>query len=130
MQRGTLYKAAFYLWLVLIFIFSVIPKDAEIEELQIFDLTGTGFVKHLIAYFIAALLLILAYKNEHLKFIVLSLLLVFLGSILIEFIQYLLPYRAFSVSDMLANFLGIVLFFVPFWTYSVTVKSRVRPQAP
>lgn len=129
MVKRTFLKAAFYIWLVLIFVFSVIPNDAEAGSLLLFDLSGTGFLKHVFAYFISSVLLIFAYKNETLKFFFKSLILLFVGSILIECIQYLLPYRSFSLSDMAANLLGIILFFGPFWIYSVMTKGSVKPIA-
>lgn len=125
-MRDTLVKIAFYAWLLLIFIFSVIPNDADSSGLFLFDMSGTGFWKHVIAYFIASAMLIMSYKNESVKFFLNGLFMIFLGSILIEIIQYLLPYRSFSLGDMVANLLGITLFYGPFWIYSVSEAPQIH----
>lgn len=123
-MKDAFLKLIFYAWLLLIFVFSVIPNDADSSGLFLFDMSGTGFWKHVFAYFVASVLLNMAYKNESVKFFLQGLFMIFIVSILIEVIQYLLPYRSFSLGDMVANLLGIILFFCPFWVYSVMAKRN------
>lgn len=102
-------KITFFLWLLIITIFSVLPnKDSEIKSLvKSYQLTPSGFFQHVAAYFIAALLGCLAYRKDGLLF------LFFVGFVLsifsntLEIIQIFLPYRAFNINDIIANLSGI-----------------------
>ena len=101
-MKKRLYQAAFWTALAAIMFLAVTPQGARLAR-------GTSDkVNHAIAFFILAFLGDHAFEKP---FIVMALSLVGFG-MMIELVQFTLPYRSFSLYDMLANIFGIVLFAV------------------
>jgi VanZ family protein len=100
MQKDLGKRIILLLSLVSVFIISIIPIETPIAQNS--DKTG-----HFIAYFILCLVVYLNGVNLGRAFI-----LVVIYGIVIEAIQYFLPYRSFSFPDMVANSLGAGLFVI------------------
>jgi VanZ family protein len=83
-----------------------VPDDAN-SGMDIPKLTPSGFFMHVAAYFLCSLLGLLAFHNVTLKI----LFLVFAHGLLIEGIQYFIPYRSFNPLDIMANMSGILAAF-------------------
>ncbi len=105
MRSKNYYKAIFYSLLLIIFILAVIPDINELPEITKFS----DKFNHFIAFFTLALLIDLSYSYKSLSWKI-SLLIFY--ELLIEFIQYFLPHREFSLFDLLADFAGLLLFFL------------------
>ena len=73
-------------------------------------------LNHFIAFFVLYILMTLAYRNMTIFFAILLLL---LFAIQIEVVQYFIPHREFSLLDIVADFIGIVLglFFLKFSSF-------------
>ena len=99
------------LWLSLITFTSLVDYSSvkvSGEPLNI----GSGFYQHVIGYFIAAFLFYLVMpENQHIKMIVIILFLFGCG-IIFEIIQGYLPKRTYNPMDIVANGLGLVVFYV------------------
>jgi hypothetical protein len=96
-------RLAFFLWLMLITILSVIPSSDK------FEMVSDKLI-HFVAYFITTSLLYFAFKPERVSFLFLYGFLVFLYSTVIEIVQFFLPYRNFSIGDIIVNISGIMSF--------------------
>ena len=76
-------------------------KQPEINENFIISLN------HFYAFIFFSILGILAYCNSSkINFLIKYL---FLASFILEFLHFVLPYRAFQIEDLLGNFLGTLL---------------------
>ena len=76
-------------------------KQPEINESFIISLN------HFYAFIFLSTLGILAYRNSGKINILIKYL--FLASFILEFLHFVLPYRAFQIEDLLGNFLGTSL---------------------
>ena len=94
-------RITFFLWLITITILSVMPSPDMADGVS-------DKLSHFIAYFVTTAWLCLAFKRARFSYIFLYSLFVFFYSTGIEVIQYFLPYRDFSVGDILANISGII----------------------
>jgi VanZ family protein len=98
------------LWLSLITFTSVVDYSSvkvSGEPLNI----GSGFYQHVIGYFMAAFLFYLVMpENQHVKMIFILLILFGCG-IIFEIIQGYLPKRTYNPMDIVANGLGLVVFY-------------------
>jgi len=104
----------FYICLISIFYLATTPL--EIEPLKnIWDK-----VNHFVAFFTLYIMLSLAHPN--LKLLQKVLILLFYG-VFIEFIQFFLPYREFSLLDIVADGLGIVIGIVLLRLY-ISLRER------
>ena len=111
-------KIFFIIWMFSITVFSVLPdSNSGVIQLTSYKLTSSGFFIHLISFFIATFLCSKAFKQSSNNFVYLSVILIFLYSILLEVVQVLLPYRTFNYYDILANFVGINLGIIIFVFY-------------
>jgi len=113
----TVYRIVFFLWVGTIGVLSVIPSPERVVSVS-------DKFAHFVAYFITASLCYCAFKREKLSFLVFLGIAVFLYGIAIEVVQYFLPYRDFSVGDIIANASGIGSFFVIWGVYSRTIKQK------
>ena len=102
----------FTIWVVAITALSVMPYSRN--GAASFKLTESGLVVHFVAYFIGSVLLYLAYGKDTLFSILISSFTIFLYSVVLEVVQFYLPYRAFNPIDIAANGGGVV-FFVICW---------------
>lgn len=103
-SKSNYLKVFFYSFLVLVSILAVIPDTDELPEIA----KISDKLNHFVALFISALLLDLAYSDKGLlrKFSFLA-----LYGLLIEIIQYFLPYREFSLGDLAADISGLLIYF-------------------
>lgn len=106
MRRGLLLIS----WLLIVLILSIIPvPETDIEP------KGLDKIVHFAIYGITALLLWKFLYNRIGNRGIIGLISVVIASLyglIIEIIQSFLPYRSFSVSDIISNFLGAVAFVV------------------
>jgi len=98
-------------WFSLIIYMSLRPGANELLKKQFFEIR-MDYMLHLIAYFVLVFLYILwrGDRNFEIKSIELAVLTAaaICLSILIEYIQMLIPGRAFNVVDMVYNSLGVI----------------------
>lgn len=110
MRRGLL----LLLWLLIVLILSIIPvpeTDVGPKDLD--------KVVHFVIYGITAMIFWRFFYNKtqsHRKIGLISIVAASIYGLLIEIIQSFLPYRSFSVSDIISNFLGAI--------FSVTVLTK------
>lgn len=98
-----LFQAAFWFCIVVILFLATTEGSGDMPSL------GWDKLNHLFAFFVLFLLIDLAYDwNTGLKMGVLC-----LFAIGIECIQHFLPTRKFSLLDVVADFVGMALYFIP-----------------
>jgi len=112
--------------MLLLTVFSVLPdfKSGDIR-LTSYKLTSSGFFIHLFSFFIAAFLCSKAFKQGSINFVLLSGILIFLYSILLEAVQVFLPYRTFNYYDILANFVGVALGTIIFGIFTKSTAKQL-----
>jgi len=115
-------KILFFSWLSAITFISLVDYSA-ISGLGLLKAFGTGFWLHLVGYFIAGLLFILAFREKGPTYLLIALTALFLLGILFEIAQLRIPKRSFNPVDIAANGLGLVFFNV---CYNLT---RIRSKA-
>jgi VanZ like protein len=108
MNHKTLIRIAFITWMTAITVSSVLPHGDD--GILSYKLTGSGMVVHFVGYFVATGLLYWAYRRDSISFILFSGLLIFIFSVVMEFVQFWLPFRTFNPVDIAANGLGVALF--------------------
>jgi len=101
---GNYFRALFYGVSLVVFILAIIPDTNELPEITRLN----DKLNHLAAFFILAILIDLAYSSK--SFLWKFNFLVWYG-LLIEFIQYLLPHREFSLLDLTADISGLLFYF-------------------
>ena len=101
-------RIAFIIWMIAITVLSVLPHGDD--GILSYKLTGSGMVVHFVAYFVAAGLLYWAYRRDSIPFILFCGLIIFVFSVILEFVQLWVPDRVFNPVDIAANGLGVGLF--------------------
>ena len=86
----------------IVFYYSVVPVQPIDVGISSFDK-----MQHVVVYFLLTVLIYLSSKKAILSFFLAG-----VYGILIELIQNLLPYRFFSLFDVLANFVGAGFVFI------------------
>ena len=124
----------FIVWIVAITALSVMPysKNGTVS----LKLTGSGMILHFIAYFAASALIywvfikgpqiaqITVIRKDTLFSILIPSFTIFMFSVVLEIVQFYLPYRTFNVYDVVANGLGIGAFCL---IYLVKTNYRMKP---
>ena len=105
-------RVLFVLWVVAVTVLSVLSYSGSNDLLMSVKFTSSGFVMHGIAYFLGMLLCFLAFGAKNISFVVWTGLLVFLYGVILEVVQFYLPYRTFNVYDVVANGAGMVIFVI------------------
>lgn len=108
MNHKALIRIAFIIWMIAITVLSVLPHGDD--GILSYKLTGSGMVVHFVGYFIATGLLYWAYRRDSIPFILFYCLIIFVFSVVMEFVQLWLPFRTFNPVDIAANGLGVGLF--------------------
>lgn len=103
-------RLMFAIWAIAVAALSVISYPGSKDLLVFVKLTSSGFVVHGIAYFVGILLCYLAFEKKNISFVLWTGLLIFLFSVVLEVVQFYLPYRTFNVYDVVANWVGVLLF--------------------
>jgi len=80
-------------------------------------------VVHFVGYFVAAALFYWAYRKDTFFSILFSCFSIFMFSVVLEVVQFYLPYRTFNIYDIAANASGIV-FFVICWVVFKGMKKK------
>jgi len=113
------------IWALVVAALSVFPLPNTTDVLVSIKLTSSGFVMHCVAYSVGMLLCYWAFDRGDIPFILWSMLLIFLYSVILEIAQLYLPYRIFNPKDIVANALGIFFFFAIWQIYSAC-SSHLR----
>ena len=101
----------FIIWLMAIAVSSVIPH-ANDDGILSLKLTGSGMVLHFVGYFVASSLFYWANRKDTLFSILFSCFSIFIFSVVLEIVQFYLPYRTFNPIDIVANGFGICFFII------------------
>ena len=125
MNIRVLVKSVFAIWAMAIAALSVISHPGSKDLLMSVKLTSSGFVVHGIAYFVGMLLCCQAFDKKNIPFVVWAGLMIFLYSIVLEVVQFYLPYRTFNIYDVVANASGIILFVV-IWSLYRQISMRKK----
>jgi len=123
MNRNVLTRITFIVWIATVAALSVMPHTEDL--LMFVTLTRSGFVMHCFAYFVGMLLCYLAFDRKNISFVLWTGVLVLLASVVLEGVQFYLPYRTFNVYDVVANGVGILLFVFIHITHSKMKKHRL-----
>jgi glycopeptide antibiotics resistance protein len=120
MRVKLLLKAAFILWGISIIVAHLVASNNVLVSVT---LTKSGFVLHCAGFFVGMVLCWLAVDKKSISFILWAGLLILISSVILESVQFYLPYRTFNVYDIVANGVGIVLFIFVYVVYA-GVKKR------
>lgn len=118
-------RIIYILLMILIGIMSIIPDTALDKVSDTYKLFSGGYLFHILGYGVFcffALLYNITYQRHSLFFI---LLFISIYSIILEVIQYFLPYRTFNLYDILASLIGVAVGVVFFFLYR-RLKYRVK----
>ena len=109
----------FVLWALAVAVLSVLSYSGSNDLLMSVKVTSSGFVVHGVAYFVGIFLCYFAFDKKNISFVVWAGLLIFLFSVVLEVVQFYLPYRTFNWHDVVGNACG-VLFFVVVWMFFIS----------
>ncbi len=118
-------RIIYILLIILIGIMSIIPNEALDKLSDTYKLFSGGYLFHILGYGVFcffALLYNITYQR-HSLFIIL--LFISIYSIILEVIQYFLPYRSFNLYDILASLIGVTVGVVFFFLYR-RLKFKVK----
>ena len=118
-------RIIYILLMILIGIMSIIPDTALDKVSDTYKLFSGGYLFHILAYGVFcffALMYNITYQR-HSLFIML--LFISIYSIILEVIQYFLPYRTFNLYDILASLIGVAVGVVFFFLYR-SLKFKVK----
>ena len=104
-------KILFFFWLFAITFISLVDYSSA-SWIGLSKGFGSGFWVHLIGYFIAGLLFILAFGKKGQTYLLVALIALFLLGVLFEIAQLRIPKRTFNPKDITANGLGLIVFYV------------------
>ena len=119
-------RILFVLWIVAVAGLSVISYPGSKDLLISVKLTSSGFVMHSIAYFVGILLCYFSFNKKNISFVLLSGLLIFLFSVVLEVVQFYLPYRTFNVYDVVGNGVGVLVFVVVWMLFISHRLTRIN----
>jgi len=94
----------FIIWVLGVAVMATIPRSDD-NLIVRSDLSNSGMEKHIVGYFVGALLFYYAYRKrgsgfrKDIYFMFLSGLLIFGYSVVLEIVQLYLPYRTFNLYD-------------------------------
>jgi VanZ family protein len=124
MKAKVFARFLFFPWIAAITILSVVPHSND-GMMVSSNFTTSGVEKHIMGYFIAALLFHYAFRRDYFFSILISGCYIFFYSLLLEIIQFYLPYRSYNTTDLLANAVGIILF-IFIWIGCTKIFTAVR----
>jgi VanZ family protein len=96
-------KGVFLIWIILVAVMSLTPTPDPTKDMS-------DRIVHFIVYFITTSLFYFAFIREGAGFIVVTAVFVFVYSTGLEVAQAFLPYRNFSIGDIISNVVGIAAF--------------------
>ena len=97
-------RATFFISIILIFYLSLIPAS-ELEFFNALSFIGDKISHGIIFFYIALLGMFCNFKIKNHILIAI----IFSFGLTIEIVHYFHPFRYFELADLLANFLGIIL---------------------
>jgi len=100
------------LWVMSVTTLSVLSYSGSNDLLISVKVTSSGFVVHSVAYFLGMSLCCFSFTKNNISFVVWTGFLIFLYSMVLEVVQFYLPYRTFNWWDIAANGVGILSFVV------------------
>lgn len=108
------FKIVFFISLIIVLYFALIPESSEL----LFDFKYFDKIKHILVFFLLSFLLNRASSDTSKR--IRNSIALFIFGIFIEFLQFYMPDRQVSFSDLLANLIGILFFqitysFLKFW---------------
>ena len=110
-MKSNIYRTIYIIWLLFITAISLIPIAPVAKELP----KNSDKIAHFLIYFITAMLFYYGFKDIIYKPLFSSVIISLTIGIIIEFLQLLVPYRSFSLSDVVADFAGAITFYLIFW---------------
>jgi VanZ family protein len=114
-QRG--HKIIFSLWIFFITLLSIIPSPDGMQRIS------DSYV-HFAVYFVTTFLCFLSFRDKKISALILAGCISFIYGVFIECVQFTLPYRNFSTTDIAANTYGILAFIVMAITYLHFLRPR------
>ena len=111
----------FIIWIVAITVLTVMPY-ANNGKVSL-KLTESGMVLHFVGYFVASSLFYWAYRKDTLFSILFSCFSIFMFGVVLEIVQFYLPYRTFNPIDIYANASGI-FFFIICWAIFKGIRKE------
>ncbi len=141
-------RILFFIWFGLIVFFSVVPHGSGDQSfLSKMALTRSGFFQHVLGYFVLSALAYRAFgktedrgqrsedgkrqrsegrsQKSEVTFIWMSGLVIFVCSLILEGVQYVIPTRTFNVYDVVGNGVGI-LSFVFIWVLFLSHLDEIE----
>ena len=115
----------FIFWALAVAALSVISHPGSKDLLVSVKVTSSGFVVHGIAYFVGVLLCCFSFNKKNISFVLWTGLLIFFFGVVLEVVQFYLPYRTFNVYDVVGNGVGI-LSFVFIWMIAFGKDDSLR----
>ena len=97
-------RGTFFLSIILIFYLSLMPAS-ELEFFNALSFIGDKILHGVIFFYLAILGMFCNFKIKNQILMVI----IFSFGLTIEIVHYFHPYRYFELADLLANFLGIIL---------------------
>lgn len=119
LQKNPYFKKLFFATVLMVFIFAIIPTN-EISLHPYYD----DKIKHLIAFFTLSFLLNRSSSSVEKRLRNMGALLLF--GIFIEFVQYFVPDRQSSINDVIADFMGILLFQLSYFSLKFIQEFRIK----
>jgi VanZ family protein len=114
MDKKIVFTVACVFYIIILFLGATVVKTADISKATNFDK-----VLHFLGFFVLTILLLITFSRYKLKNKYLKSFIIALGiGILIEIIQLNIPGREFSLLDILADALGIIIGSVLTWSFS------------
>ena len=102
-KKNKFLKTLFFLWFFIVFVLSIMPVNNKVS----FNIIGLDKIVHFLLYFVCSFICFFSYGIEKQEKRHLFVLILCIGyGILLEIIQYFIPYRSFSFLDIIANSLG------------------------
>ncbi|MCJ7716277.1 MAG: VanZ family protein [Anaerolineales bacterium] len=99
-------KIIFFIWLFAITFISLVDYSS-MSLVNLSNGFGSGFWLHIIGYFIAGALYLLAFGNKRQRVVLVTFFVLFLLGVLFEIVQIYVPHRTFNPKDIAANGLGL-----------------------
>lgn len=109
-------KVVFFVYIGIVLFMSCYNFGPEVQ-------TGNDKINHAAAYFVFAVIFYFAWKSDNL-FVITGCGMAF--GVLVEVIQYFLPYRSAELGDLIADLVGVVLGLMVVKFLSSRNKKRAR----
>ena len=116
MSHKRLYRVFSIVWLFAVAVLSLMPVPKGIGGMSDKSM-------HFFFYLLTSMIVYLSISNgSYIRSISITVIFVFFYGIFLEVLQSLVPYRTFSINDIIANTLGIVTYTVCYIVYYMTRK--------